>query len=165
MIKLYDWSFEVDKNLVRIEFNGNIRTKIQSAIKQFNGQPMPVKMQSNEFIVKFKNKKVVDDFINFILKQYPNYFHLNNNWDVTKSSESIISCTAIKESLHSISDLSEILNSFLVDCYTISNLVKNELEDIQINVDTAICYITFNIRFATDMEAKDFIEDFIKFKA
>lgn len=165
MINIYNWSYEVDKNLVRIEFSGNIKTKLQSAIKRFNGQPMPVKTQLNEFIVKFKNTKVVDDFIKFTLEQYPNCFHLNNNWDVTRSSENIISFTAMAESSNSISDLSKILNSFLTDCDTISNLTKNELVDIQINVDATIGYITFNIKFATDIEAKDFLMDFIKFKA
>ncbi len=165
MINIYDWSYEVDKNLVRIEFSGPIKTKLQSAIKKFNGQPMPVKTQPNEFIIKFKNTKVVDDFIKFTLEYYPNFFRLNNQWDITRSSESIISFTAMKESTNSISDLSKILNSFLADCDIISNLTKNELIDIQINVDATICYITFNIKFATDIEAKDFLKDFSKFKA
>ena len=165
MINIYNWSYEVDKNLVRIEYSGPIKTKLQSAIKKFNGQPMPVKTRPNEFIVKFKNTRVVNDFITFTLEQYPNFFSLKNNWDITKSSENTISLTAMKESSNSIADLSEILCSFLADSNTISNLTRNEIFDIQINVDATICYISFSIKFATDTEAQDFLMDFIKFKA
>ena len=103
MINIYNWSYEVDKNLVRIEYSGPIKTKLQSVIKKFNGQPMPVKTQHNEFIVKFKNSKVVNDFINFTLEQYPNFFSLKNHWDISKSSESRISLTEMEESSNSIS--------------------------------------------------------------
>ena len=70
----------------------------------------------------------------------------------------------MKESSNSIADLSEILCSLLADSNTISNLTRNEIFDIQINVDATICYISFSIKFATDTEAQDFLMDFIKFK-
>lgn len=165
MINIFDWSYEVDRNFVRIEFSCPIKGKLQSAIKKFNGQLMPVKNQPNEFFVKFKNATIADEFLKFALEQHPNCFHLNNKWDVNISSENTLSFSTMKEGLNSISDLSKILNSFLDDCNTISNLTRNQLTDIQVNADTTLCYITFKINFTTGVESQNFLKDFIKFKA
>ena len=78
MINIYNWSYEIEKNLVRIEFGCTIKTKIQNIIQQFNGQQLSIAMGENVLIVKFKNAKVANDFVNYVKSQNHNSYHLNN---------------------------------------------------------------------------------------
>ena len=52
MINIYNWSYEIEKNLVRIEFGCTIKTKIQNIIQQFNGQQLE-KMVKFEYDSKY----------------------------------------------------------------------------------------------------------------
>lgn len=70
-------------------------------------------MGENVLIVKFKNAKVANDFVNYVISQYPNSFHLNNEWEASKSSETMISFTSMQGSQRSLLSLSETIASLL----------------------------------------------------
>lgn len=165
MINIYNWSYEIEKNLVRIEFGCTIKTKIQNIIQQFNGQQLSIAMGENVLIVKFKNAKVANDFVNYVISQYPNSFHLNNEWDASKSSETMISFTSMQGSQRSLLSLSETIASLFADSITISNLTKSKVVGIQVSADEDMCYLTFSINFKSSNDVEQFLIDFHRFKA
>ncbi|MBR0428354.1 MAG: hypothetical protein IJK18_09210 [Clostridia bacterium] len=165
MINVYNWSYQVDKSLVRIEFHDKMKLKLQSAIKKYNGQDMPIKTEQNEFIVKFKNSKVANDFIDYILQEYPNSFTLSNDWDIAKYAENILSLTAIREYSDSTSALEKIIHSLFSDCKIISSLTKYDISNVQISAESSLCYFSFIIEFKTSEDAQIFLDEFLNFKA
>ena len=58
MINIYNWSYEIEKNLVRIEFGCTIKTKVQNIIQQFNGQQLSIAMGENVLIVNLRMQKL-----------------------------------------------------------------------------------------------------------
>lgn len=165
MIKIYNWSYEIEKNLVRLELGCTIKTKVQNIIRQFNGQQLSIALGENVLIVKFKNAKVASDFVNYVISQYPNSFTLNNEWEVFKSSETTISFTSMQDSQGSLLSLSETIASLFADSITISNLTKSEVENIQVSADDDMCYLTFSIDFKSSDDVEQFLIDFYRFKA
>ena len=165
MINIFDWTFQIDNKLVRIEFTSPIEKYLQSSIEKFGGILLPVNLKENELIIKFQNNKVANDFISDILTKYPNIFHLNNSWDVCKTSNSLLNFTSICNGTNSIIELSKLINSLLEDCKTISSLTENELFNIEINIDATICCFTFNLNFSSYVEAEEFLKNFNRFKA
>lgn len=165
MSNIYNWLYEIDKNLVRLEFGCTIKTKVQNIIQQFNGQQLSIAMGENVLIVKFKNAKVTNEFINYVISQYPNSFHLNNEWEASKSSETTISFTSMQGSQSSLLSLSETIASLFSDSIIISNLTKSKVVGIQVSADEDMCYLTFSINFDSSEDADQFLVDFYKFKA
>lgn len=165
MINIYNWSYEIEKNLVRIEFGCTIKTKVQNIIQQFNGQQLSIAVGENVLIVKFKNAKVANDFVNYVISQYPNSFHLNNEWEAFKSSETMISFTSMQGSQSSLLSLSETIASLFADSITISNLTKSKVVGIQVSADKDMCYLTFSINFKSSDDVEQFLIDFHRFKA
>ena len=165
MINIYNWSYEIEKNLVRIEFGCTIKTKVQNIVQQFNGQQLSIAVGENVLIVKFKNAKVANDFVNYVISQYPNSFHLNNEWEAFKSSETMISFTSMQGSQSSLLSLSETIASLFADSITISNLTKGKVVGIQVSADEDMCYLTFSINFKSSNDVEQFLIDFHRFKA
>ena len=130
MINVYNWSYEIDRNLVRIEFDLNLEKRIRICIKEFGGQLMPVKTNQNETIVKFKTNKVANDFIVSLYGKYPNSFHLNNEWELSRNSEFIVSFTSMHSGTVLVNELSELINSLFYDCKTISSLISTETSNL-----------------------------------
>lgn len=164
MINLYDWSFQIENNLVRLEYSMQLKKYLESCIKQFGGILMPVKSAENDLIIKFKSSKVANDFILAMQKKYPNSFHLINNWDIGKSSKNALSFSSITKITNSFSELSDLISSLFVDFKVICSLTNKKPLDIQMNVDMTICYFTFSIDFSNNNECEDFLKDFNHFK-
>ena len=121
--------------------------------------------KENVLIVKFKNAKVANDFVNYVISQYPNSFHLNNEWEASKSSETMISFTSMQGSQRSLLSLSETIASLFADSITISNLTKSKVVGIQVSADEDMCYLTFSINFKSSNDVEQFLIDFHRFKA
>lgn len=164
MVNIYNWSYQIENNFVRIIYVPELKKFLQSSIKNFCGVVMNTKMQDNELIIRFKDSKTVENFILAILEKYPNSFHLENLWDICKSSNSSLSFTSICDGNNSISELSKLANSLFTDCQVISLLTTNEITDIKINIDSSICCFTFDINFSSSDEAKIFLKEFNHFK-
>ena len=111
------------------------------------------------------NAKVANDFVNYVISQYPNSFHLNNEWEAFKSSETMISFTSMQGSQSSLLSLSETIASLFADSITISNLTKSNVVGIQVSADEDMCYLTFSINFKSSDDVEQFLIDFHRFKA
>lgn len=163
MINVYKWSSEIERNLVRIEFDFQIKKQILSHVQKFSGQVLPVKNADwTEIFVKFKNSKVAEDFLQSLHAEYPNSFHLENEWELSKKDDRIISFVAMHSSVGTIQVLSNVVSSLLHDCATISGIVNTELFNIQVSADETLCYVSFSVEFDTDIEATIFLKDFNK---
>jgi len=164
MNKMYNWSFQINDNLVRIELSSELKKSLEPYIKKFSGILIPPKSEKDTLIVKFESNKIATQFISSFSEKYPNSFHLNNSWDICTSSNYEISFASLSKSPISISTLSNLSNSLFEDVNVISSLTKNEIKDIKININTCTCYFSFNILFSSSEEAKDFLEEFNYFK-
>lgn len=163
MINIYDWSYAIEKSLVRITFNQPLTNKIIAIAKTFNAQLLTnIKSEENELYFGLKNVSVANEFVTALVEKYPNSFTLKNNWDISQTSSTTISFSCLVDS--NLSILENVIASMLADYKTITSMTRSKISNFELNIDSSAGYMNFDIIFSSQVNAKNFIHDYNRFK-
>lgn len=163
MINIYDWSYAIEKNLVRITFNQPLANKIIIVANAFKAQLLTnIKGGENELYFALKNSLVASEFVTTLVEKYPNSFILKNNWDIFQTTSTTISFSCLVESKLNI--VEDIVVSMFGDFKIITSMTNGKISNFELNIDSSVGYINFDIVFSTQAKAKNFIHDYNRFK-
>lgn len=163
MINIYDWSYDIEKNLVRITLNQPLTNKIILVANAFKAQLMSnIKCEENELYFGLKNALVANDFIAALTEKYPNSFSLKSNWDISQTANTTVSFSCIVDS--NISIVEDIVINMFDDFKTITSMTNKKVSNFELNIDSTVGYMNFDIVFSTQDDAKNFIHDYNRFK-
>lgn len=163
MINIYDWSYAIEKNIVRITFNQPLANKIIIVANVFKAQLITnIKREENELYFGFKNDIIANDFVTALVEKYPNIFTLKNNWDISQTANTTVSFSCLVDS--NISAVEEIVTSMFDDFKTITSMTNKKVSNFELNIDSSVGYMNFDIVFSTQDTAKSFIHDYNRFK-
>ncbi len=163
MINIYDWSYAIEKNIVRITFNQPLANKIIIVANVFKAQLITnIKCEENELYFGFKNAIIANDFVAALVEKYPNIFTLKNNWDISQTANTTVSFSCLVDSNTSV--VEEIVTSMFDDFKTITSMTNKKVSNFELNIDSSVGYMNFDIVFSTQDNAKNFIHDYNRFK-
>ncbi len=163
MINIYDWSYAIERNIVRITFNQPLTNKVITVANTFKAQLLTnIKGEENELYFALKNALVANEFVTALINKYPNSFTLKNNWDISQTASTTISFSCLVESKLSI--LEEVVVSMFDDFKIITSMTNGKISNFELNIDSSIGYMNFNILFSNQDKAKNFIHDYNRFK-
>lgn len=163
MINIYDWSYAIERNIVRITFNQPLTNKVIAVANTFKAQLLTnIKGEKDELYFALKNALVANEFVTALTNKYPNSFTLKNNWDISQTASTTISFSCIVES--KISILEEVVFSMFDDFKIITSMTNGKISNFELNLDSSIGYMNFNILFSNQDIAKNFIHDYNRFK-
>ncbi|MCR5147193.1 MAG: hypothetical protein K6B70_07660 [Clostridia bacterium] len=163
MINIYDWSYDIEKNLVRIAFNQPLANKIILVANSFKAQLISnIKCEDNELYFGLKNALVANDFVTALIEKYPNSFTLKNKWDISQTANTTVSFSCIVDS--NLNDVEGIVITMFDDFKTINSLTNKKVSNFELNIDSSVGYMNFDIVFSTQDSAKNFIHDYNRFK-
>lgn len=163
MINVYDWSYDIERSIVRITFHEPIANKIiQVAEAQKARLLTNVKCAENELYFGLRTSVAISNFITALAQKYPNSFTLKNDWDISQTDNSTVSFSCLVEPNMNI--IEDIVASMFDDFRFISSMTKRKTSNFELNVDGSIAYMTFDIIFSTQDEARTFIYDYNRFK-
>ena len=163
MINIYDWSYAIERNIVRITFNQPLTNKVIAVANAFKAQLLTnIKGEKNELYFALKNALVANEFVTALTNKYPNSFTLKNNWDISQTASTTISFSCIVES--KISIIEEVVVSMFDDFKIITSMTNGKISNFELNIDSSIGYMNFNILFSNQDKATNFIHDYNRFK-
>ena len=163
MINIYDWSYTIEKNLVRITFNQSLANKIIIVGNAFKAHLLTnIKSEENELYFALKNSLTANEFVASLIEKYPNSFTLKNNWDISQTANTTISFFCLVEA--NLSIVEDIVVSLFNDFKVISSMTNGKISNFELNIDFSVGYMNFDIIFSTQDKAKNFIHDYNRFK-
>lgn len=164
MINIYNWSYVIEKNLVRITFNCPLANKMIVVGKAFNATLLTnIKGNDNELYFSLKNNVIAYEFVNTLMAKYPNSFSLKNNWNISQTANFTVCFYCLIESNQNPTLIKDTVSSMFDDLKIISSITDRNICDFELNIDSSVGYMNFNIIFSTQNNARRFIKDYNQF--